>query len=495
MKKLKRLLAMALTVIISIQIYSNINVDVRAKSSKLTATQILEDINVGWNLGNSLDSCVANGRSVQTDNTAYFETAWGNPIVTKELIDLVHTAGFKAIRIPVTWYYNTYANESSDCNIRNAWMERVAQVVDYALANDMYVILDSHHDNPIIWAQLEDVGIVAKNTTDLWLQIAVRFRDYDSRLMFEGFNEINNKQNNWKYSNESAVACNYLNQVFVNTVRSTGGNNATRVLICGTYICENSKTVLDSFILPVDSVDDRLIVDVHSYNVEYDQSVEELFVRLEEFSKRIKAPVIIGEFGSVNTYSPNDFRDIHAGNFVSRAAAHGIKCFWWDDGGKYKLFDRITTSITQPAIIGLLMNPKPYQSVNTAKDRFTDISDYEYQTIDEKNGALVKAYKGALTLNVNKKGYKVEPGSSYRIKLETKSPGDGMCMNAIAFYDKNGKFISFTKPSQYQLYDIKAPENAQYMRVSFYNPWGYRTLQDFRNYFAAGNVYLEISKY
>ena len=287
MKKLKRLLAMALTVIISIQIYSNINVEVRAKSSKLTATQILEDINVGWNLGNSLDSCVANGRSVQTDNTAYFETAWGNPIVTKELIDLVHTAGFKAIRIPVTWYYNTYANESSDCNIRNAWMERVAQVVDYALANDMYVILDSHHDNPIIWAQLEDVGIVAKNTTDLWLQIAVRFRDYDSRLMFEGFNEINNKQNNWKYSNESAVACNYLNQVFVNTVRSTGGNNATRVLICGTYICENSKTVLDSFILPVDSVDDRLIVDVHSYNVEYDQSVEELFVRLEEFSKRI----------------------------------------------------------------------------------------------------------------------------------------------------------------------------------------------------------------
>lgn len=470
---------------------------VEAAGGSPSAKQIADSINVGWNLGNSLDSCVKNGRSYQTDNTAYFETAWGNPVVTKELIDAVRNAGFNSIRIPVTWYYNTYATETTNYQVRASWMERVAQVVDYAMADGMYVILDSHHDNPMIHAQMEDVDIVAKNVSDLWSQIANRFRDYDYRLMFEGFNEINNKANNWQYSKESAVAANYLNQIFVNTVRATGGNNADRVLICGTYMCENSQTVLDSFELPADTVSGRLMVDVHSYAVEYDQSVEELFERLENFSNRVGAPVVIGEFGTTNEFSPAELRSVHAGNFVARAATHGIKCFWWDDGGKYFVFDRKTNSVKAVKIVSSLINPKSNQSSRTDFMRFSDAAEYEYLKIDSKTGELVKPTKGSMTLNVNKTGYAVTGNSNYHIKLYNVDKGAGMRICGIAFYDKNQKFISFMCPnqSQNQVCDVKTPNNAAYMRITFYNPWGYRSLQDFREFFASGLLYLEIYKY
>ena len=113
---------------------SSVSVTEESTDDSLSAAELLADITVGYNIGNSLDSCPTTGRNDGTYDTAYFETCWGNPVITKEYVNAISAAGFNAIRLPVTWYYNTYT-ENGSLKIREDWMNRVTQVVDYALAN------------------------------------------------------------------------------------------------------------------------------------------------------------------------------------------------------------------------------------------------------------------------------------------------------------------------------------------------------------------------
>lgn len=140
------------------------------------------------------------------------------------------------------------------------------------------MILDSHHDEAIIWADLEDIDKVSGNLSDLWTQIAAHFQDYDQRLVFESFNEINTKDNSRQFQAPSAEAVNILNQLFVDTVRAAGGNNANRILICDTYLSETTDDVLNGFILPEDTADNRLAVSVHSYDTSYNQDIKSFLI-------------------------------------------------------------------------------------------------------------------------------------------------------------------------------------------------------------------------
>lgn len=468
---------------------------VQASSSFLTASQLIEQINVGWNLGNSLDSCVDTGRNDGTIPSSYYETAWGNPPVTKELIDCVSQAGFNAIRIPVTWYYNTYIDENSKLCIREAWLKRVKEVVDYAMDNDMYVILNSHHDEFIIWADIQDINEVSSNISSLWEQIATYFKDYDEHLLFEGFNEINDKHNRWRYSDELAESTNLLNQLFVDTVRNTGGYNKERILVCSTFLNESSEEVLNSFVLPTDTVEDRLLIDIHAYASAYNQDIDVLFKTLETFSQKQKTPVIIGEFGTTDHFVPIEYRPEHAGNYIARANEYNLKCFWWDDGINYKLFNRVDYTTTEEDVVYQLMHPKKFETTSISANQFNSIDQYAYASISPSTGELIPSDQGALTLNIGNLGYPVSTEYGYHIKLTADDEADGIRIHGIALYDAHGNFLSYQDIKGSASYDITPDADTCYIKITIFNDWGYRSHNDYENYFDHNNLYLEIAEY
>lgn len=346
---------------------------VYASAETSTAADTVNSINAGWNLGNALDSC-GEWISLYTEGKPEnYETAWGNPVTAKELITAVKNSGFNTVRVPVTWA--EHIDEKG--NINAEWLDRVQQVVDYVISQDMYCILNVHHDAGADgW--LEASSDCYKNSSGkfagLWKNIAVRFRYYGSRLIFEGFNEILDSQNSWTNAKDSGAykAVNDFNQLFVDTVRATGGNNAVRDLMVQVYSASCSEQALDGFVLPKDSAENHLIIQVHNYDPQgftandatwttmtdkwgsaaEKQYFDQLFDRLEKFAKKQGAPLVVGEFGA--NYKGNESsRRLYAEYFVTAAAKHGIKCLWWDTGDM-ALFDRSTYSVKYPDIVKAL---------------------------------------------------------------------------------------------------------------------------------------------
>lgn len=460
----------------------------------LSAKDFLNNITVGYNVGNSLDSCPSTGRNDGSHDTAYYETCWGNPVISKEYVDGIKNSGFNAIRLPVTWYYNTYV-ENKKLVIREEWLARVKEVIDYAIENDMYVILDSHHDAEIIWADLDDYATVSQNVSDLWSQIAEYFADYDEHLVFEAFNEINTKDNSWQYNQSAVQATNMLNQLFVDTIRSCSGNNSTRILICDTYLNETAANILEGFKLPKDSVSNKLALSVHSYDASYNQDIKSVLVNLQKYSKALNTPIVITEFGSTNTFVPIEYRSNHASNFIARAEEYGIKCFWWDDGAKFQLIDREMGITLKEDIVYAMMNPRKFVTQKTSTNIFNIMDSFEYGIVSSESGEIVDFEKGALTLNHGGQGYPVLPNYGYNIKLHTSGAGGGMKLCCIVFYNSHMNMIDYTEIPSSDVYDITPPYGAAYMRVSLYNPWGYRSMADYMNFLQSNSLSLEITEY
>ena len=144
-----------------------------------SADEIVKEIKVGWNLGNTLDSYNTSKTGIAT------ETGWGNPKTTKEMIQSVKNAGFNAVRIPITW-----GEHMNGDTIDSEWLERAAEIVDYAYNEGMFVIINMHHDDAL-WFEPDDSEYSADSAKlkAIWEQIAARFADYGDRLLFEGMNE------------------------------------------------------------------------------------------------------------------------------------------------------------------------------------------------------------------------------------------------------------------------------------------------------------------
>lgn len=463
-------------------------------SDTLTATELIKNINVGYNIGNSLDSCPSNGRNDGSYTPNYYETLWGNPVITTAYIDTIKAAGFNIIKVPETWYYNTYPTSDNSLTIRREWLQRAAEIVDYAISQDLYVILDSHHDENILWADMEDIDEVSANLKTLWSQIAEYFQDYDEHLIFEGFNEINTPGNSWTYSESTLEAVNILNQCFVDTVRDSGGFNADRLLICDTYLSSGSEAILDGYQLPQDTVADRLLIGIHCYSEIYSQDMNDTFRLLDAFSSAQNAPVLITEFGTTSDYIPKEYRSLHAGNYIAYASDYNIKCLWWDDGGSYSLIDRSANAISEEAIVAALMNPSKFYIEKLTVKSYNTIKLYTYGDIDSTLGVLTDSADGILTLNADGKGASVSPGLGYHINLSISKDADGLRIHSIAFYDKDESLIEYTSVTS-QTYDITAPETACYMRVSIYNPWGHRSLEQYQSYLDKEEMQLEITEY
>ncbi len=333
-----------------------------AETLSISADDLITDMGLGWNLGNSFDS------------TGSSETSWGNPVTTEEMIDTLAELGFKTIRIPVSWSYHC----DDDYNIDEDWLERVQEVVDWALENDMYVILNSHHDNDVYYPSADNHDEAVEYITKIWTQIAEYFKDYDQHLIFEPMNEprLSGTDYEWYYSEWSTECQDALqtimdcNQAFVDTVRASGGNNETRYLMVSTYAASPDAALTDDYGLPEDP-SGKLLLTVHMYTpynlamsdsfayTDFDESCEsDIDYYIDALYEKFVANgtyVIIGEMGCTNKDNQSA-RQEWAEYFVSKAKESGMVCVVWDNNyinagsEAYGLFDRSNLEIFEDCL-------------------------------------------------------------------------------------------------------------------------------------------------
>lgn len=336
------------------------NADEQAQSTAASKDQgyeqtlaFIQQIKCGWNLGNTLDATGIWGKDELPKNYSVndIETGWGNPSTTKDMITTVKNTGFNAVRIPVSWY-RFVTEKDGKYTIDKKWLKRVKEVVDYAYTQDMFVIVDMHHDDKD-WLDISAEGdkwnAVKEEYSQLWEQIAVYFKDYSEKLLFEGANEIvrctgkdddGNKQYDWWGDETGFSRINELYEVFVETVRKTGGNNEKRYLVIPTYGAQWYQHQLDAIVIP--NGDERVIVDMHWYQAEPDaENITQTFQNAYDSASYFKIPIIIGECG-IGKDKGDEQRIEWAKTYVRIASNFGFRCFIWDDGGNYSLLDRKT---------------------------------------------------------------------------------------------------------------------------------------------------------
>lgn len=447
-------------------------------TATFTATELVQRMNVGWNLGNSLD-CKAKKRGL--DANVKQELTWFNPYVEKSLIDFVAEQGFNTIRIPVTWYYNTGTDEFGNLVIGEEFLARVKQVVNYAIENDMYVILNSHHDEAILYAGVEEKEMeqVYKDAEALWKQIAAYFRDYDEHLIFEAYNEIDNRELSWTFGEKAAEQANQLNQIFVDTVRSTGGNNENRILMVPTLIDKYNEQMLKAFAVPEDMAEDRLIVSVHAYSKAFSQAVEEDFILLENYSKQWGIPIVVVEFGTTEKYFEPSLRGVHATNYIARAAEHGIKCIWWDNGGDFGIINRTDYSKSNTELIDALFLGLEGRKCELAHEiLLAEPENFTDGSVQDKD-IVVNRFWGAIATDRNGEAIAIPEGSKCMLSLTAQGETSEVWMGSVAFYDINGEVVPIslnnvsvtTATIKALFWTCDVPEEACYIRVSMYDPF------------------------
>ena len=268
--KRKQRLAAVLTAAVMVTAFSGCSKkDKGSMRRELTASQCAQEMGIGINLGNTMEaywadnSRLSTGASTIGDNTpADYEKCWGAVDTTQACIDGMKAAGFNTVRIPVYWG-NMMADDGT-YTINQDYMNRVQEIVDYCRNDDLYVVVNIHHyDGFLIEHHTKEETLSAVRT--LWKQIAEQFRGYSDHLIFEGFNEaLGSVQEGTTLSEDETYAyVNEMNQAFVDTVRSTGGNNANRLLIVSGYWTNIDNTTKDKFVMPQDTVNDKLMVSVH----------------------------------------------------------------------------------------------------------------------------------------------------------------------------------------------------------------------------------------
>lgn len=339
------------------------------------AFELLSNINVGWNLGNTMDSRGAG-------NTVKAETYWGNIKTNPEIIDRVAKGGFNAIRIPVTWA--EHVGPAPSYRIDDEWMKRVKEIVDYAVDKDMYIILNTHHEeNDWLKVDPENQDALVEELSAIWKQISLEFKDYTDKLIFEGMNEPRciGSEKEWAGGTpEERKVINALNQAFVDAVRCTGGRNEERLLIICTYGNSAANRALAELDIPKDN---NIAVAIHMYTpyeftyipdngTGYDTwdgsekaSIVNTVKQLDSYFIKKDVPVVITEFGAQNKGNSQEIIK-WIKDYIGTMNRYGIKCFWWDNGlypgdGKngnenFAIFHRETLEWYEPEIKDALVN-------------------------------------------------------------------------------------------------------------------------------------------
>jgi endoglucanase len=316
-----------------------------AGAAELDAWTAAKLMGKGVNIGNTLE------------NTTIWETGWGNPRITREYVESLAKLGFKTVRLPVAW--DTYA---SDGRIAPEKIARVGEVVDWITAAGMFCVVNIHWDGG--WIDSSDQERfpetfatfspeAERKFISYWTQIASYFAGRDERLIFEALNEETNFEGAGS-SQKAFATLTRVNQLFIDTVRKTGGNNPKRLLIVTGYATDITKTTSSEYRLPVDSVPHRLLISVHYYTpwqfagMTQDESwgkvaltwgtarevaeLNRLFDAMQEFCRRNDLPAFIGEFAVTDRKeTPSRVRWMSA--VVEAALSRKMVPVLWDTGG------------------------------------------------------------------------------------------------------------------------------------------------------------------
>jgi endoglucanase len=310
------------------------------------------DMGLGFNIGNNLD-CWGG------------ETAWRNEKINRGFITALKNYGYKTIRLPITWADNLGC--APEYNIKESWLTRIEEIVNWCLEDGLYIIINTHHDGHgrvKSWIQnaaknypdnADNVKATKEQLAAVWKQIAKRFSDYPDYLILEAMNEIgfdtiwNRKEGGQAAQKAEAYRIlNLLNQTFVDTVRSSGGLNGNRHLLIPGYWTDIENTCDPAFKMPSDTVNDRLILSVHYYTpwkfcngdtAEWGTTMEDinqlniLFNKLKETFIDKGIPVILGEYNVINNKLPNLENRVRWLNAVTiKCLDLGICPVLWDNG-------------------------------------------------------------------------------------------------------------------------------------------------------------------
>ena len=347
----------------------------------------IKELYLGWNLGNTFDA--ADVGNISAEHEMDYEKAWCGDFTKIENIAAVKAAGFKTIRIPVSWHNHVDEND----RISRAWLTRVKEVVDWCLDMDLYVIVNTHHDNAedFYYPDTAHMERSKQYLTAVWSQIAETFKDYDEHLILESLNEprlVGTDYEWWIDRNNAqckdAVACiNTLNQLFVDTVRASGGTNATRWLLVPGYAASPDGALNPDFAMP-DDPQNRVILSVHAYRP-YNFALNKAGTKewsldnagdtgdIVGFMDNLYAkfvlngvPVLIGEFGAMNKDNLEN-RVAFSAYYTACARAHGMSCLWWDNnafagsGENFGLLYRRSSTFNYPEIVQALLKGSDYQ--------------------------------------------------------------------------------------------------------------------------------------
>lgn len=319
----------------------------------ISSMQLVEEMGVGWNLGNSLDV------------TSTDKTDWGNPLPSQQIIDRVFDMGFRTLRVPVTWGFHQQSN--APFTIDPTYLTQVQETVNYGISKGMHVIINIHHDETWLRPTAADAPQVIPRVESLWTQVATRFKTYGDHLIFETFNELRllNSPEEWiGGTQEGRDVLNQYHATALNAIRATGGNNATRHIMMGTYAASTLPVAMDGLVIP--NNDSRVIISLHSYfpwpfagpdetlaqwgSDEDKALLEEEFDRIhQKWIVEENRPVILGEWGAVDKENLS-VREAYYDFYVSESTERGLLPIVWDDGGYFRMLNRTTLTWHFPTL-------------------------------------------------------------------------------------------------------------------------------------------------
>lgn len=382
----------------------------------LTALEATRLMGNGINLGNTLEAC-DNNVGIKTNTPLSYETHWGQPKTTQAMIDGMKAAGFDTIRIPVAWMTNATHLYEGDYTIDADYMDRVEEVVRYARKAGMYVIINDHWDGG--WYGMfgsesaETRALAMEAYKGMWQQIAERFRDYSDYLIFESANEeLGGRfdENSPLYCSDSVVTyltdderyalTNEINQTFVDVVRVTGGNNATRFLLIAGYSTDINQTCDDRFQMPKDTADSKLMVSVHYYDpwsycgassavsatkwgkVSDYEYLDQQLAKMTKFTEAGYG-VVIGEYGALPCSDGlKDNTLAYHTAFLDACTKYNLTNCLWDCSGLYK---RVSQTFADDDILAM------YQEKRQANEEGQDYADVQAAAAAEAAAAAAEA--------------------------------------------------------------------------------------------------------
>lgn len=382
----------------------------------LTALEATRLMGNGINLGNTLEAC-DNNVGIKTNTPLSYETHWGQPKTTQAMIDGMKAAGFDTIRIPVAWMTNATHLYEGDYTIDADYMDRVEEVVRYARKAGMYVIVNDHWDGG--WYGMfgsesaETRALAMEAYKGMWQQIAERFRDYSDYLIFESANEeLGGRfdENSPLYCSDSVVTylndderyalTNEINQTFVDVVRATGGNNATRLLLIAGYGTNIDQTCDDRFQMPKDTAVSKLMVSVHYYDpwsycgassaasatkwgkVSDYEYMDQQLAKMTKFTEAGYG-VVIGEYGALPCSDGlKDNTLAYHTAFLDTCTKYNLTNCLWDCSGLYK---RVSQTFADDDILAM------YQEKRQANEEGQDYADVQAAAAAEAAAAAAEA--------------------------------------------------------------------------------------------------------